>query len=74
MVVGETKGTAVEAIEMRRLDDRVAVTAEFPIALIVGEHEDHVGPSTAPIGNLLVKPFRGNRLHPSQDKKSLWSR
>jgi hypothetical protein len=40
--VGEPHALGVEAVEVRRLEDRVAVTGQVAIALVVGDNEDDV--------------------------------
>ena len=43
VIVGEAHGVLVEAVEARRADRAVAVTAQVAVALVVGEDEDDVG-------------------------------
>ena len=43
VVVGEAHGVLVEAVEARRADRAVAVTAQVAVTLVVGEDEDDVG-------------------------------
>ena len=42
MEVGETHAFVVQAVQVRRLEDRIAKTGDVAIALIVGEDEDQV--------------------------------
>ena len=43
MEVRQPNTLGVELVEMRRLDDRVAMAGEIAVALVVGHHEDDVG-------------------------------
>ena len=43
MEVAEPHGFMAQAIQMRRLDDRIAVAAQVAVALIVGEQDDDIG-------------------------------
>ncbi len=46
----ETEGLVVEAVQIRRADHGIAVTAEVTVALVVGEDQDDVG---SPAGEFL---------------------
>ena len=37
--------SVVQPVEVRRLEDRVAVAGQVAVALIIGQHEDDVGPT-----------------------------
>jgi hypothetical protein len=43
MEVRQPDALAVKAVEIRRADNGIAVTAQFPVALIVRQDEDDVG-------------------------------
>ena len=43
MEVAEPHGFVGQAIQVRRLDDRIAVAAQVAVALIVGEQDDDIG-------------------------------
>ena len=43
MEIREAHGLGVEAIQIRRLEDRIPVTGQIAVALIVSHHEDDVG-------------------------------
>ena len=41
--VGQADGLGVQAVEVRRLEDRIAVAREVAVALVVGHDDDDVG-------------------------------
>ncbi len=45
MEIGQPNAVAIELVEMGRLQDRIAVATKIAVALIVGYHNHHVGPS-----------------------------
>jgi hypothetical protein len=43
MEIGEAHAFRVEGVEVRRLDDRIAVGGDFAVALVVGDDQDDTG-------------------------------
>ena len=44
MEVRETYGLGVESVEVGRLQNWVPMTRQVAVALIIGHHEDDIGP------------------------------
>ena len=45
MEVGEAHALVVQAVEVRRLEDRVAVARQVAVPLVIGQNKDDVGPA-----------------------------
>src|SRR4029450_7094950 len=43
MEVGQANAFAVQAVEVRRLEHRIAVTRKVGVTLVIGEHQNDVG-------------------------------
>ena len=43
MKIGEANALVVELVQVRRLEDRIAVAGKVAIALVIGQHDEHIG-------------------------------
>ena len=50
MEVGKPHGLSIELIQIRSLENRIPVTGQIAVTLIVSHHEDDVGPVTGDRG------------------------
>jgi hypothetical protein len=64
MEILEAHRLGAQAVEVRRLEDRVAVGRDVAIALVVGQEEDDVG----------ALAFKGDRLAEGQREKQVESK
>ena len=51
VVVGEPHAVRVQLIEVRRLEHRITMTRQIAIALVIGDHQNHIRPLGSASGN-----------------------
>ena len=68
MEVGEADALLVQPVEVRRLDDRVAVAGEIAVALVVGHDQDDVGTLRQPRFRGTERTARSNNEAGDQDE------
>ena len=70
MEIGEAHSLEVEPIELRRLDDLVAVAGEVAIALVVGHDKHDIRPGLAGVASRGDRTTRGpNRRHTGRSQE-----
>ena len=51
VVVGEPHAVRMQLVEVRRLEHRIAMTRQIAIALVIGDHQNHIRPLGGASGN-----------------------
>ena len=51
VVVREPHAVRMQLVEMRRLEHRIAMTRQIAIALVIGDHQNHIRPLGGASGN-----------------------